>query len=145
MRLNLQTDYALRLLMHLAVNPGRLVTIAEIANRFRISQAHLMKVTYLLGKAGLVQTVRGRAGGMQLALAADAIGVGDVLRHMEGDIQLVSCFGNAPDACVISRACRLKGALNEAVMAFLGVLDQYTLADLTANPKLHALLREQAA
>lgn len=63
MRLNLQTDYALRLLMHLAANTQGLVTIADVANRFRISRAHLMKVAFLLGKGGFVQTVRGgRAG-----------------------------------------------------------------------------------
>ncbi len=145
MRLNLQTDYALRLLMHLAANSSGLVTIAEVASRFRISHAHLMKVAYLLGKAGFVQTIRGRAGGMRLARPASDIGVGDVLRQMEGDIHLVDCFGSAPDACVISRACRLKGVLNEAVEAFLGVLDRYTLADLSANPRLQALLRERAA
>jgi Rrf2 family nitric oxide-sensitive transcriptional repressor len=124
MRLNLQSDYALRMLMHLASSPDRLVTIGEVADRFRISHNHLMKVAYLLGKEGLIHTVRGR---------------------MEGDIHLVECFAAEPGGCVISGACRLKGVMHEAVDAFFSVLDRYTLADLVANPKLRALLNSEAA
>ena len=145
MRLNLQSDYSLRLLMHLAANPGRLATIAEVADRFRISQNHLMKVAHFLGKEGLIHTVRGRAGGLRLARGAETIGVGDVVRRTEGDIRLVECFASETNACVISGACRLKGILHEALAAFLSVLDRYSLADLAASPKLRALLRQSAA
>lgn len=145
MRLNLQSDYALRLLMHLAANPDRLVRIRDVADRFRISQNHLMKVAFLLGREGLIQTVRGRAGGLRLARKPDSIIVGDVVRRMEGDIHIVECFSNEPGRCLISGACRLKGVLHEALDAFLGVLDRYTLADLAKNPKLHALLHAEAA
>lgn len=145
MRLSLQSDYSLRLLMHLAVNPDRLVTIGEVATRFRISRNHLMKVAYLLGKEGLIETVRGRSGGLRLARKAESIGVGDVLRRMEGDMRLVDCFSGEPGACLISGACRLKGVLHEALDAFLAVLDRYTLADLATSPKLRALLHQEAA
>lgn len=144
MRLNLQWDYALRMLMHLASSQDRLVTIGEVADRFRISQNHLMKVAYLLGKEGLIQTVRGRSGGLRLARAPESICVGEVVRLMEGDIHIVACFA-AADACLISGACKLKGVLHEALEAFLGVLDRYTIADLTANPKLRALLSRKTA
>lgn len=145
MRLNLQSDYALRLLMHLAANPDRLVRIRDVADRFRISQNHLMKVAFLLGREGLIQTVRGRAGGLRLARKPQSIRVGDVVRRMEGDIHLVECFSAEPGGCLISGACRLKGALHEALGAFLAVLDRYTIADLTVNPKLRALLHSEAA
>ncbi len=145
MRLSLQSDYSLRLLMHLAAHPDRLVTIAEVADRFRISQNHLMKVAFLLGREGLIQTVRGRAGGLRLATKPDSIGVGDVVRRMESDIHLVECFSAEPGRCLISGACRLKGVLHEALEAFLGVLDRYTLADLVKSPKLRALLQAEAA
>ena len=144
MRLNLQSDYALRLLMHLAANPDRLVTIKDVAERFRISQNHLMKVAFLLGREGLIETVRGRGGGLRLALKPETIRVGDVVRRMEGDIQLVDCFSAEPGACLISGACRLKGVLREALVAFLAVLDSYTLADLTVNPKLRSMLKSEA-
>lgn len=145
MRLNLQSDYALRMLMHLASSPDRLVTIGEVADRFRISHNHLMKVAYLLGKERLITTVRGRSGGLRLAGRAEKIRVGDVVRRMEGDIHIVECFAAEPGGCVISGACKLKGVMHEALDAFLNVLDRYTLADLVANPKLRALLNSEAA
>ncbi len=145
MRLNLQSDYALRMLMHLASSPDRLVTIGEIADRFRISHNHLMKVAYLLGKEGLITTVRGRSGGLRLAERAEKIWVGDVVRRMEGDVHIVECFAVESGGCVIAGACKLKGVMHEAIDAFFNVLDRYTLADLVANPRLRALLKREAA
>ena len=100
MRLSLQSDYSLRLLMHLAAHPDRLVTVGEVADRFRISQNHLMKVAFLLGREGLIQTVRGRAGGLRLASRPESIGVGDVVRRMESEIPLVECFSAEPGRCL---------------------------------------------
>jgi Rrf2 family nitric oxide-sensitive transcriptional repressor len=131
--------------MHLAANPDRLVRIRDVADRFRISQNHLTKVAFLLGREGLIQTVRGRAGGLRLARRPESICVGDVVRRMEGDIHIVECFSNEPGGCLISGACRLKGVLHEALAAFLAVLDCYTLADLAKSPKLRALLHAEAA
>ena len=91
MRLNLQSDYALRVLTHLDVRRGELVTIKEIADRFRISQNHLMKVAYLLGREGFIATVRGRSGGLRLIRRSDTIRIGDVVRSMENDLALVEC------------------------------------------------------
>jgi Rrf2 family nitric oxide-sensitive transcriptional repressor len=146
MRLNLQSDYALRLLMHLAANDDRLVTIGEVAGRFGISQNHLMNVAHLLGREGFIETVRGRSGGLRLAQDAGEIGVGDVVRRMESDLAIVACFQGGDSACLLARACRLKGALHEALEAFLTVLDRYTIGDLTVkNPKLRALLGAGAA
>lgn len=146
MRLNLQSDYALRVLMQLAANDKTLVTIRQVADRFRISENHLMKVAHTLGREGFIVTVRGRSGGMRLAQAAGSIRIGDVVRRMEGDLALVECFPGGAGNCLIVRACRLKGVLNEALEAFLSVLDRYTIADLTANhPKLRALLESETA
>lgn len=146
MRLNVQTDYALRLLMHLAVNRDALVTIAEAAERYRISRNHLMKVAYILGREGFVETVRGRSGGLRLAMPAQDICVGEVVRRMEADFALVECFQDGRGECLITPACRLKGALHEAMAAFLTALDQYTIHNLvTRNPNLRILLGSQAA
>lgn len=146
MRLNVQTDFALRLLMHLAVNGGTLVTIAEIADRYAISRNHLMKVAHLLGRAGFVETVRGRAGGLRLSMAAKDIRVGDVVRRMESDFTLVECFQDGRSECLITPACKLKGVLHEAMAAFLAVLDQRSIRDLvTRNTSLKALLARDAA
>jgi len=146
MRLNLQTDYALRLLSHLAANQGRLVTIAAIADRFHISKHHLTKVANVLARRGIIETTRGRSGGVRLVRPLKAIRIGDVVRCMENDFELVECMSAEGGACVITSACRLNGILAEAVGAFLAVLDRYTLHDLIKrNKSLEALLAQEAA
>jgi Rrf2 family nitric oxide-sensitive transcriptional repressor len=139
MRLTTQTDYALRLLMHLAVRTPDLTTIADIATRFGISKNHLMKVAHTLGREGFIETVRGRNGGLRLAKSSDKISVGTIARTLEGPSPLVECFPNGAGGCLIAPACKLKGALSSALEAFFSVLDEYTVADLTRN---NALLSE---
>ncbi|HEY8594703.1 MAG TPA: Rrf2 family transcriptional regulator [Devosiaceae bacterium] len=141
MRLNVQTDYALRLLMQLAVSGDRLVTIQNVSETYHISRNHLMKVAYLLGKHGLVETVRGRSGGLRLARPAEKIMVGEVVRRMEPDFALVECLHADGCECIIENACKLRGALVQATAAFLDVLDRKSLADLTAsNRQLAAMI-----
>ena len=145
MRLNAQTDYALRLLMHLAVNDDKLTTIAHIASLFGVSKNHLMKVAHALGQSGLIETVRGRSGGLALARPAKTILIGDVVRIMESDLALVECYRDA-NQCLITPACRLKAVFTDAMDAFLAVLDRHTLEDLVArNPGLRSLLTENIA
>jgi len=137
MRLTVYTDYALRLLMYLAVKDDGLATIAEVAERYDISRNHLMKVAHQLGLAGYVATVRGRSGGLRLARAAADINLGDVVRNTEQDMALVPCMSPVDAACVIRPSCQLKRALGRATAAFLAVLDEYSLGDLV-KPR-HAL------
>ena len=125
MRLTRYTDYAMRVLLYLGVQPEKVCSIGEIARAYGISQNHLMKVAHELGKAGYVEGVRGRSGGIRLARPADKISVGAVVRGAEEGFDLVDC-GN----CVIAPACGLTGVLDEALAAFMAVLDRYTLADL---------------
>ena len=146
MRLTVQTDYALRMLMHLAVNQERLITINEVAERYAISKNHLMKVAQALSRQKLIASVRGRAGGLRLAGDPAGISVGGVVRRLEAASALVECFPGGADACLITPACKLKGVLAEAQEAFFAVLDAYTLNDLVMGaPALHALLKEKAA
>lgn len=133
MRLTLHTDFALRLLMYLALEPDRLQTIEAIAARYRISRNHLMKVAQTLVQAGVVDSIRGRGGGLRLARAPEAINVGAVVRATEDGFALVECFDPKGD-CIITPACSLRGPLEQALSAFLAVLDRYTLADLVKNP-----------
>lgn len=113
MRLTVLSDYSLRVLMYLAAQPDRLSTIQEIASAYAISENHLMKVVHRLGKSGLVETVRGRGGGMRLARPADKIKIGAVLRMVEDDQALVQCFSD-DDTCRITEVCRLKRVLSRA-------------------------------
>ena len=133
MRLTTYTDYTLRTLIYLALAPERLVRIADIAEGYDISENHLMKVVHQLGVAGYIETIRGKNGGLRLARSPDAINLGDVVRRMEPDLDLVPCFSPA-GTCRIRSVCTLKGILGEALAAFLDVLDRHTLADLAASP-----------
>ena len=133
MRLTVYTDYALRVLMYVAVRPDPLPTIGQIADAYQISRNHLMKVVYELGQAGYLETVRGKNGGLRLARRPEEIGLGLLVRETEPDMALVPCFDPINAKCAITPACRLRGALAEARTAFLAVLDAYSLADLVSN------------
>lgn len=141
MRLTVHTDYALRMLMYLALKEDQLATIAEIANSYDISKNHLMKVAHELGVVGYVETVRGRGGGLRLAKPVKSIGIGDVVRYTEPDMAIVSCFEPVNAPCTIHPGCVLKRALKKAADAFIEVLDGYTLDDLVRpRSKLAGLL-----
>jgi Rrf2 family nitric oxide-sensitive transcriptional repressor len=133
MKLTSFTDYSLRVLIYLAAEPGRRATIAEISKVFSVSENHLTKVVHFLGKQGWITTIRGKGGGISLALPAEAICVGKVLRGTEGNNGPAECLGEAESTCAIVSICQLKGALAEALHAFYAVLDRYTLADITRN------------
>ena len=137
MRLTVYTDYALRLLMYLALKNDGLATISEVAESYDISRNHMMKVAHQLGVAGYVKTVRGRSGGLRLARPAADIKLGDVVRRTEQDMALVPCMSAGDTGCVIRPSCLLKRALDRARLAFLSVLDEYSLGDLV-KPR-HAL------
>jgi Rrf2 family nitric oxide-sensitive transcriptional repressor len=131
MRLTLLTDYALRTLIFVGAKGGRLATIAEIAESFDISKAHLMKVVNRLGQHGYLDTVRGKGGGIRLARPPAEIRVGAIVRETEEDLAVMGCLAG-PGFCRIEGCCVLRHAFREATFAFLQTLDGYTLADLLA-------------
>lgn len=144
MRLTVYTDFSLRVLMYVALHPERRPTIAEIAASYGISKNHIMKVVHQLGVAGYIQTVRGQNGGMRLARPAQDIILGEVVRRTEPDLALVPCFQPINACCVITPACKLRRALQQAQSAFLTVLDHYSLADLVENGDALRELFDQA-
>jgi len=135
MRLTAFTDYTLRTLTYLALRPGRLATIAEVATAYNVSANHLMKVVQHLALAGDIETVRGQHGGLRLARRPEHINIGAVVRRTEPNLSGATCFCGK-DSCVISEGCLLAEALNKASAAFVGVLEGYTLADVVANRKM---------
>lgn len=134
MRLTSFTDFTLRTLLHLGSNRDRLVTIQEIAELHGISKNHLMKVVYQLGVSGVVDTLRGRNGGLRLKREPSQINLGDIVRATETDFYMAECFNPNGIPCGLSRDCRLKNVLNDATRAYLAVLDKQTLADLLPEP-----------
>lgn len=145
MRLTFQTDYSFRVLIFLGTFSGRRATIRQIAQCYGISQNHLMKVINLLASEGFVRTTRGRGGGLALAMPADRIGLGDVVRKLERDLSIAECF-RMDGSCRIEAACGLRVMLGRALNAFLAELDRWTLADLVRQPdSLARLLGAPAA
>jgi Rrf2 family nitric oxide-sensitive transcriptional repressor len=144
MQLTAHTDYALRVLMYLAVHEQRLVTISEMATAYGISKNHLMKIVHRLGQEGFIETVRGRGGGLRLGHPPARLGLGHIVRQMEPHFNVVECFDPATNHCPITPACGLANVLVEARDAFLAVLDRYTLADLVADrPALAQLFEDR--
>jgi Rrf2 family nitric oxide-sensitive transcriptional repressor len=129
MRFTVFTDYTFRVLIYLALEPGRRVTINDIAEIYGISKNHLMKVANLLANEGIVKATRGPNGGLELSRRADEIMVRDILHLTEDGFNLVECFGS-DNQCKISPACGLKSVLSEALDAFNDVLDNYSIQDL---------------
>jgi Rrf2 family nitric oxide-sensitive transcriptional repressor len=135
MRLTAFTDYSLRVLIYLAADAGRRVTISEIVAAFAINESHLTKVVHHLGKRGWISTARGKGGGLVLAREPQQICIGEVVRDTEGQALPAECFQPDGGNCAIASCCRLRGLLGEAVEAFYAVLDRCTLADLVRNPE----------
>jgi Rrf2 family nitric oxide-sensitive transcriptional repressor len=133
MRLSLHTDYALRALIYLAAMSEPATTAGAIAESYGISKNHLVKVLQRLRDLGLVETVRGRGGGVRLSTRAEDIRLGAVVRKTEDLGALVECFNLETNTCPLAPVCLLQRRLDEALRAYLDVLDRYTLADVTTN------------
>lgn len=133
MHLTQYSTFALRTLQFVALRDPAIVTVEEVSRAHRISKAHLVKVAHELGQRGYIQTTRGRNGGMRLARPADQITVGEVVRWTEAPLELVECFNEETNACPLIGACHLSRGIQRALRAFLSVLDDLTIADITVN------------
>jgi Rrf2 family nitric oxide-sensitive transcriptional repressor len=131
MRLTDYTDYTLRVLMYCALHPERPVTIAELAEGHGVSKNHLMKIVNDLARQGLLQTTRGRGGGLRLLKNPADIGIGDVVRASETDFRMVECFDASYSRCTLTPHCQLKQVIQSALSSYLAALDKVTLADIT--------------
>jgi Rrf2 family nitric oxide-sensitive transcriptional repressor len=130
MRLAEYTDYTLRVLMYCAARPHQMVTISELAEHHGVSRNHLMKIVTDLGRQGVLETTRGRGGGLRLLKDPAQLRIGDVVRASETDFRLVECFDPGSNQCALSPTCRLKGLFNAALGAYFKELDGMTLADI---------------
>lgn len=129
MRLLASTDFALRVLMRLGADPARHRSTEALAQEVGVPRNHLHKIVQDLAEAGLVRTLRGAHGGVQLARPPAEITLGAVVRRLERDQALVECFRADGGACCLAPDCRLRGRLGQAREAFLRVLDATSLAD----------------
>lgn len=143
MQITSYTDYALRVLIYLAISTGKQTTITEISDFFNISRNHLVKVVHQLGAKGFVKSTRGKGGGLILQRPPEMISIGEVVRSMENHFNWVECFDPAQQHCRFLPGCGLKQLITRAGDAYLQVLDSATLADvllgttpIELNPKI---------
>ncbi len=134
MKLTQYSDLGLRLLMYLALRHDNTVTIQEVSVRFGVSKNHMVKISHQLTKSGLIESTRGRNGGVRLGSPPENISVEDALLATEDNFDLVECFGEN-NQCVITDVCKLSGVLDNAREAFFSVLRQVSLADLVKSKK----------
>lgn len=133
MKLTSYTNYALRSLQLAAIKSPALVRVDDVVKIHNLSKPHVMKIVHQLGRAGYLDTVRGRGGGFRLARSADQIIVGDVVRLTEGPLDVVECFNPVKNTCPLIGICVLSRKVQEATAAFMAVLDDLTIADISAN------------
>lgn len=132
MQLTLFTDYALRSLIFLAARPDENSSVKEIAEHYGISRNHLVKVVHKMSTLGLIESSKGKGGGIKLAHDPAVMRLGDIIQKME-NMEIVECFNRDRNTCRISEVCRLKHFLFEASGSFLQTLNKYTLADAALN------------
>ncbi|MEQ1712757.1 MAG: Rrf2 family transcriptional regulator [Hyphomicrobium sp.] len=130
MRLTRYTDLSLRVLFFAGLKHPELSSIPEIAQTYLVPESHLTKVVHELGRAGYLETVRGRGGGLRLAKPLDQINLGEVVRLTESDFKLVECMAPASGNCCLEPSCTLTPVFEKAMKSFFDVLDAFTLEDL---------------
>ena len=102
MRMTFHTDYALRMLIYLAMRPDEVRTVHQIAEAYGLSRNHLLKVAQTLGRLGYIETIRGRAGGIRLAVPAADLNIGRLVRATEEDFSVVECLHRQNGTCAIT-------------------------------------------
>jgi Rrf2 family transcriptional regulator, nitric oxide-sensitive transcriptional repressor len=142
MKISAYADYSLRVLMYLTATPEKIATVGLLSSLYGVSRNHMVKVVHGLSSLGYVKSYKGKGGGVILDCDPDSVRIGDLLREFEKNKVLVECFSREGNTCRITKACRLKNILAEAMDAFFGVLDGYTLRDATGDPLLVKQLLE---
>lgn len=133
MKLTQFSEYALRVLIYLTLQPEKKVSIKQIAEFYSLSKDHLVKIVHHLTRLGYVKTTRGHGGGIQLGCDPQNVTIGEVVRQMEPSFHIAECFDAVSNQCEVTPVCNLHPILNEALDAFLNVLDQYTLDQMVLD------------
>ena len=140
MRLAKGTDYAYRILMMVAMNDDRSLTVESVASGLRLSRTHCMKIIAKLSNHGFLATTRGRGGGLKLGKESHNIRMGDVAKATESDFGFVECLcprcddEPQPD-CPMFGGCEMSRIMSKSVKKFVASLNEHTLADVVAKSK----------
>ncbi len=133
MKLTSYSNFALRSLQLAALKAPDLIRVDDVVRVHGLARPHIVKIVHELGRAGYLETVRGRGGGFRLAKPAEDIVIGEVVRLTEGPLDLVECFNPERNTCPLIGICKLSRALQTATKAFMAVLDDLTLEDIASN------------
>lgn len=142
MQLTRFTDYGLRTLMYATAKKGQITNVKEISERYGISRNHLVKVVHRLSQLGYIETTKGKGGGIKIAKNAENLRLGDLIKELEPNMNVVECFDAKTNTCQITGSCQLKHYLFEATQKFIDTMNKYTLGDTVQNKEL--LLRGHA-
>lgn len=135
MRLTDHTDYSLRVLMYLNQKKS-LITLNELSDTLGVSKNNLIKVSNQLAKFGLIETTRGRTGGLEIKKDAGKTSLREIVTQTEENFSIADCFSNSQCSCTFLRSCLLKKSLFDALQAFLDSLAQKTLDDVTPTTSI---------
>ncbi|WP_170345251.1 Rrf2 family transcriptional regulator [Ruegeria atlantica] len=133
MKLTSYSNFALRSLQLAALKAPNRIRVDDVVRVHGLARPHIVKIVHELGRAGYLETTRGRGGGFRLAKPAEDIVIGDVIRLTEGPLDVVECFNPEKNTCPLIGICKLSQAIQKATRAFMAVLDDLTLADIAAN------------
>ena len=152
MKISSQEEYGLRCLLHLARETDHSLTIPEIASAERLSHAYVAKLLGVLRQAGLIESVRGRAGGYRLAATPAEVTLGAVLRVLgeplfEEPGYCQQHAGTEGDGiCIHHGGCTLRALWHTLEQWMRRALDGITLADLLQSEgQITELLRSRLA
>ena len=131
LRFTKRADYGLMAIHYIAINDGfGAVSAKRIAEEFAIPPELMAKILQRLAKQGLVVSTNGPKGGYALARRPTEITVGQVIRALEGPINIVSCLEDSE--CPQMEKCNLRRPVHKIQAAITQVLDTMSLAELTS-------------
>ncbi|CEJ87075.1 Transcriptional regulator, BadM/Rrf2 family [Hyphomicrobium sp. GJ21] len=131
MRLTKQTGHAIRILIDCTLANDELVKVADVSERLGVTKQNVFKIVHILSHAGFLSAVRGPNGGVRLAKPATSIKIGDVVRAIE--VTRVQVEGGRGRKTVDNDPASINAMFDDALSAFISVLDQHTLAELASQ------------
>ena len=146
MKVSTRGRYAIQLMLELALQEGRNLSVKSVAESQGISEKYLEQVIPLLTRGDMIRSVRGARGGYHLARSAEEITVGMILRLVEGSIAPVACLEGQANGCAHCRECVTLDLWEQVDRAISNVVDHVTLADLVDKQRrLEARRRREGA
>ena len=134
MKVSKKTDYALRALFAIASNKESLVSIRELSESVDVPRRFLENIMLEMNKAGWVQSIPGRYGGYTLAKSANDITLGEVIRHFEGMIAMISCVSvSSYEPCSQEGKCHFRRVFLNIRNLTAQILDKTTIASCLAQ------------